>query len=65
MDRNCHTSTFTILTQVALRKESVDRNVGLRVFFFCCIIVALRKESVDRNIELGKLRNPSRPGRSP
>ncbi len=36
------------LFQVALRKESVDRNIGVlsRVF---CYFVALRKESVDRN----------------
>ena len=33
---------------VALRKESVDRNIGVlsRAFVLC---VALRKESVDRN----------------
>ena len=37
-------------TLVALRKESVDRNVGLIFIFGCCIIVALRKESVDRNM---------------
>ena len=33
---------------VALRKESVDRNVRLLMFFWLCG-VALRKESVDRN----------------
>ena len=34
---------------VALRKESVDRNIGR--LLQCCfvILVALRKESVDRN----------------
>ena len=35
---------------VALRKESVDRNHGL-VNFIVQGIVALRKESVDRKIE--------------
>ena len=35
--------------RVALRKESVDRNIHAQNF--CVgIIVALRKESVDRNI---------------
>ena len=34
--------------EVALRKESVDRNRGLR-FAFRKSLVALRKESVDRN----------------
>ena len=33
---------------VALRKESVDRNVPRLMFFWLCG-VALRKESVDRN----------------
>ena len=37
---------------VALRKESVDRNVRLLMFFWLCG-VALRKESVDRNRVLG------------
>ncbi len=36
-------------TQVALRKESVDRNTTLPVFYAFSKIVALRKESVDRN----------------
>ena len=48
---------------VALRKESVDRNIrdALRI---ACHIVALRKESVDRN---GLLRcaGANRAGRSP
>ena len=34
---------------VALRKESVDRNIDTQ-YFCVSIIVALRKESVDRNI---------------
>ena len=33
---------------VALRKESVDRNIHAQNFCVC-VIVALRKESVDRN----------------
>ena len=37
-----------ILEEVALRKESVDRNISCMILMlrFC---VALRKESVDRN----------------
>ena len=35
-------------TRVALRKESVDRNVCLKLLAML-ILVALRKESVDRN----------------
>ena len=38
---------------VALRKESVDRNYGLRREVQV-VMVALRKESVDRNIILSK-----------
>ena len=34
--------------RVALRKESVDRNITLPPFL-CLLKVALRKESVDRN----------------
>ena len=42
--------TMSVLNglKVALRKESVDRNVLLRLFWFIWR-VALRKESVDRN----------------
>ena len=35
---------------VALRKESVDRNVVWAVVRVCEFVVALRKESVDRNL---------------
>ena len=35
---------------VALRKESVDRNLVCTVLGLCCDTVALRKESVDRNL---------------
>ena len=38
--------------QVALRKESVDRNLLLRLVAGSLIMVALRKESVDRNHRL-------------
>ena len=38
-----------IFEEVALRKESVDRNVCLGFSLLCRILVALRKESVDRN----------------
>ena len=34
---------------VALRKESVDRNL-LKMFWMLIVRVALRKESVDRNL---------------
>ena len=37
------------INKVALRKESVDRNVNLRVVDGSKSSVALRKESVDRN----------------
>ena len=35
---------------VALRKESVDRNILLILLITLLITVALRKESVDRNV---------------
>ena len=37
---------------VALRKESVDRNLDNRHIAWYATIVALRKESVDRNTKL-------------
>ena len=37
------------VVEVALRKESVDRNKTLPGLLIGCINVALRKESVDRN----------------
>ena len=37
------------LPKVALRKESVDRNLYLTNYHFSGVTVALRKESVDRN----------------
>ena len=41
------------LNRVALRKESVDRNMLPLVLIFLKIGVALRKESVDRNMWWG------------
>ena len=38
-----------LMAFVALRKESVDRNLLGRFFVFVWFVVALRKESVDRN----------------
>ena len=38
------------VADVALRKESVDRNTMRRDFKALCLLVALRKESVDRNL---------------
>ena len=49
MDRNFDTVQIVIVVVVALRKESVDRNVYLYNFKMFACIVALRKESVDRN----------------
>ena len=50
MDRNdTIKETPVILSVVALRKESVDRN-GLEVNGVSYDVVALRKESVDRNL---------------
>ena len=48
----CLRLTFWLFLPVALRKESVDRNIYLYNFQMFACIVALRKESVDRNIEL-------------
>ena len=45
---------------VALRKESVDRNLLLAVGVILGALVALRKESVDRNLQkLAEAINPS------
>ena len=38
-----------MLTSVALRKESVDRNLLRKITVTVDDVVALRKESVDRN----------------
>ena len=51
MDRNSvAVDRLVYIRQVALRKESVDRNpVGVDAACVACPAVALRKESVDRN----------------
>ena len=50
MDRNKSVDvSYNIITNVALRKESVDRNLLSRPVAGFLITVALRKESVDRN----------------
>ena len=50
MDRNHLTSPNSQRIYVALRKESVDRNLGVYAAVVgLTVIVALRKESVDRN----------------
>ena len=51
MDRNIYAQHLSIcVIEVALRKESVDRNMVTCGLFKQLIDVALRKESVDRNI---------------
>ena len=49
MDRNREQFKYVVQCRVALRKESVDRNVFI-ILQKINIVVALRKESVDRNI---------------
>ena len=39
----------TLSDTVALRKESVDRNLNMWSRILIFLVVALRKESVDRN----------------
>ena len=56
MDRNILLiPSIILLIMVALRKESVDRNVNLRVVDGSKSSVALRKESVDRNYTTARL----------
>ena len=50
MDRNKMPVPAWIYSNVALRKESVDRNNVIRPAIDVFLAVALRKESVDRNI---------------
>ena len=50
MDRNLAVWAIEHAYQVALRKESVDRNVDPDSDTLTDDVVALRKESVDRNI---------------
>ena len=44
----------TISRVVALRKESVDRNMLMRRTQTAIDLVALRKESVDRNVSVAQ-----------
>ena len=53
--RMCHTVDRG--RAVALRKESVDRNVQIIMSGYARE-VALRKESVDRNIRVNKTQRP-------
>ena len=54
MDRNgCSKLLVTLIPEVALRKESVDRNLWWGVRKAVGSLVALRKESVDRNLSMG------------
>ena len=48
MDRNANSLSMLSSAEVALRKESVDRNLILALIVLV-YQVALRKESVDRN----------------
>ena len=49
MDRNFNAMQIIVVIVVALRKESVDRNIRIPLEFNLPL-VALRKESVDRNL---------------
>ena len=49
MDRNNDDFSVESGEMVALRKESVDRNIFITSFNLFWLYVALRKESVDRN----------------
>ena len=53
MDRNVDASLLKASKTVALRKESVDRNITNELLTALKTIVALRKESVDRNRRRG------------
>ena len=50
MDRNFNAVQIKIVKMVALRKESVDRNLCWVLSDSITPLVALRKESVDRNV---------------
>ena len=65
MDRNSTSfQQISAYLRVALRKESVDRNLS-SLEQARCLSVALRKESVDRNYEEVKPKDFYRAGRSP
>ena len=55
---------FLLVPEVALRKESVDRNCRCSIIIGGNVRVALRKESVDRNESKLAYYSPS-PSRSP
>ena len=63
MDRNYVFAGGALAGSVALRKESVDRNVVL-MLQKAISTVALRKESVDRNIPCSQLPTPEPPSLS-
>ena len=64
MDRNVNRLKTPCVRLVALRKESVDRNVSSLSMSCSAVKVALRKESVDRNSRNnGKIKKSN--GRSP
>ena len=65
MDRNANFDGFYWWVEVALRKESVDRNIFLTLTVRNVPIVALRKESVDRNTQRRDFKALGLPGRSP
>ena len=58
MDRNFDVGDSASARPVALRKESVDRNIIGVAPIDCVSSVALRKESVDRNIRVDKTQSP-------
>ena len=64
MDRNTKYTQTIKSTLVALRKESVDRNMSVVFLLLAAGVVALRKESVDRN-DNGNAVAVSDLGRSP
>ena len=57
MDRNFNTMQVIVIVVVALRKESVDRNIP-KIGTLRSTHVALRKESVDRNNDTSKKTQP-------
>ena len=63
MDRNARCHCWGLNEKVALRKESVDRNIPSH-WITSRTGVALRKESVDRNLVVALLA-VGRAGRSP
>ena len=58
------TEEESTVEEVALRKESVDRNNTMQVVIVIVNAVALRKESVDRNRQCWRIASTAS-GRSP